>query len=119
MKIRKGFEFISMEEVITPVIDSVGLFVPDQSLSIRDIIQKFAITGDVAGLQNAVDRGFDGTDEFDDDGWSDLQSMDIAELQELQERTKQILDDYLRARQDVVKSKMVVKESESAEKADA
>lgn len=119
MKIRKGFAFISMEEVTTPVIDSVGLFVPDQSLSIRDIIQKFAITGDVLGLQNAVDRGFDGTDEFDDDGWSDLQSMDIAELQELRDRASVILEDYARARQDVVKPQKATKEPETNQDADA
>lgn len=119
MKIRKAFKFISKEEVTTPVNDPVGLFVPDQSLSIRDIIQKFAMTGDILGLQNAVDRGFDGTDEFDDEGWSDLQGMDIAELQELRDRAQVILEDYARARQDVVKPKKATKEPETNQDADA
>lgn len=105
MKVRKAFQFITRDQVVTPVLDSVGLFIPDLSLSIRDIIQKFAITGDVAGLEQVVDRGFDGTDEFDDDGWTDLNGMDIAELQELRDRAAQILQDYERARQDVVKRK--------------
>lgn len=104
MKIRRGFEFIDPAEVVTPVKDHVGLFVPDQSLSVRDIITRFAITGDVSALRQAVERGFDGDDDFDEDGFTDLASMDIAELQELSDRAAQILNDYRAARNDLAKS---------------
>lgn len=103
MKCRKGFQFIDSEKVGTPVYDARSLFVPDLSMNVRDIITRFSITGDVSALQNAVDKGFDGNDEFDEDGYSDLSSMDIAELQELSEKARQILDDYARSRNDVAK----------------
>lgn len=103
MRTRKAFvRVITHDELVTPVRDSVGLFVPDQSLSIKEIITRFAVTGDVSALQRLND-GLDGDDRWDDDGMTDLASMDIAEVQALADRANQIIDDYRRARNDLAK----------------
>ena len=110
-------EFIDPEEVKTRVHDHVGLFVPDQSLPLRDIIQKFALTGDSSTLEDLVNRGFVGDEEFDDNGYTDLASMDIAEVEELYHRSQKFLADYEAALNRPVKSEPKSKpvEEESAD----
>lgn len=96
---RKGFVSLEDSDVITPVHDAVGLFVPEQSLSIREIIAQFSLVG--TPTNEELSRGFNGDDTFDDDGYTDLNKLDIAELQELSERANTILDDYRRQHGDV------------------
>lgn len=74
---RKGF-FIKQEDVFTKVTDHVGQFVPDQSLSLRDMLLQFAyISGEK--VEEIVNRGFDG-DEDDDVLGVDVGALDYAEI---------------------------------------
>lgn len=74
---RKGF-FIKQEDVFTKVTDHVGEFVPDQSLSLRDMLLQFAyISGEK--VEEIVNRGFDG-DEDDDVLGVDIGALDFAEI---------------------------------------
>lgn len=75
---RKAFKFIKPEEVETPVYDNVGAFVPEQSLSLRQIMMQFAYIGNDK-LQEIVNRGFDG-DEDDDLLGVDVGALDFAEV---------------------------------------
>lgn len=74
---RKGF-FINKEDVFTKVTDHVGQFVPDQSISLRDMLLQFAyISGEK--VEEIVNRGFDG-DEDDDILGVDVGALDYAEI---------------------------------------
>jgi hypothetical protein len=97
MKVRAGLFSLEEEEMYTEVQDQVSMFVPDQSMSVRDIIQQFALTGQAL----PTDPIEEGSEDFDDA--IDLRSLDIAELQELSEHARTILDDYQRARNDLAK----------------
>lgn len=97
MKVRAGLFCLEEDEMYTQVQDQVSMFVPDQSMSVRDIIQQFAITGQALPTEPIED----GSEDFDDA--IDLRSLDIAELQELSEHARSILDDYQRARNDIAK----------------
>lgn len=91
---RKGLvKFIDWDDVVTPVDDPVSMFVPDMSLSVRDIIARFAYVDQNTLLSQAM-SGFDGDDDDDWSGFDDLSTMDIAELQALNERATSLLNDY-------------------------
>lgn len=106
MNVRAGLFSLEESEMYTQVQDQVSMFVPDQSMSVRDIIQQFAISGQSLPIE-PIDEG---SEDFDDA--IDLRSLDIAELQELSEHARSILDDYQRARNDLAKpaEKSVVEE---------
>lgn len=98
---RRGLvRFIDWDDVLTPVEDPVSLFVPEMSLSVRDIIARFAYVDQNTLLSQAM-SGYDGDDDDNWDGFEDLASMDIAELQALNERATSLLNDYAAARGDV------------------
>ena len=98
---RKGLvKFIDWDDVVTPVEDPVSMFVPDMSLSVRDIIARFAYVDQNTLLSQAM-SGFDGDDDDDWSGFDDLSTMDIAELQALNERATSLLNDYAAAKGDV------------------
>lgn len=75
---RKGFKFIPIEVAQTKVYDAVSAFVPDQSLSLRQIMMQFAYIGNDK-LQEIVNRGFDG-DEDEDILGVDVGALDFAEV---------------------------------------
>lgn len=91
---RKAFKFITGSEVETPVIDSVSATIPDQTLSLRELLMKFSYIG-TEKLEEIVNRGFDG-DEDDDLLGVDVGSLDLAEVHD------RIL--YLQAEQNNVRS---------------
>lgn len=74
---RKGF-FINRDCVATKVSDHVGKFVPEQCLSLREMLMQFAyISGEK--VEEIVNRGFDG-DEDDDLLGVDVGALDFAEI---------------------------------------
>lgn len=75
---RKGFKFIPQKDVVTHVYDSVSAFVPDQSISLRDLLMRFAYIG-TEKLEEIVNRGFDG-DEDEDLIGVDVGALDFAEV---------------------------------------
>lgn len=75
---RKGFKFIEYNEVVTPVLDHVSKFVPDQSLSLEQIMAEFAYIGNDK-ISEIVNRGYDGDEDSDNLGVP-ANSLDFAEL---------------------------------------
>lgn len=75
---RKGFKFIPIEDVYTHVYDAVSATIPDQTLSLRDILMKYSYIG-TEKLEEIVNRGFDG-DEDDDMIGVDIGALDLAEV---------------------------------------
>lgn len=75
---RKAFNFIPFEEVVTPVNDAVSAFIPDQALGLREMLMKFAYIG-TERLEEIVNRGYDG-DEDDDLLGVDVGALDYAEV---------------------------------------
>lgn len=76
---RKGFKFIPMSDVVTPVYDAVSKTIPDQSLSLRDMLLQFAyISGEK--LSEIVNRGFNGDEDDDDILGVDVGALDFAEI---------------------------------------
>lgn len=76
---RKGFKFISLDDAKTPVFDNVSKTVPDQSLSLRDMLLQFAYL-DGRKLEEIVNRGFDGDEDDEDMLGVDAAALDFAEL---------------------------------------
>lgn len=76
---RKAFNFIPMEDVVTPVFDEVSMFVPDQSLSLRDIMTQFAYIGSDR-MSEIVNCGFIGDEDDDDVTGEDINTLDFAEV---------------------------------------
>lgn len=75
---RKGFKFIDPNKVFTPVYDARSAFVPDQSISLRDMMLQFGFIG-AERMQEVINRGFDG-DEDDDLLGYDVGALDFAEV---------------------------------------
>lgn len=75
---RKGFKFIDPADVVTPVIDGVSRFVPDMSLSLREIMDQFAYMG-ADRISEIINRGYIGDEDDDNDG-TDPRTLDFAEL---------------------------------------
>lgn len=75
---RKGFQFIPQEDVLTPVTDKVSAMIPDQSIGLRELMLKFAYIGNER-LEDIVNRGFDG-DEDDDLLGVDVGALDYSEV---------------------------------------
>lgn len=75
---RKGFLSCPPESAETPVFDSVSAFVPDQSLSLRDMMLQFAYIGSER-MEEILNRGFIG-DEDDDNGGYMPGALDFAEI---------------------------------------
>lgn len=74
---RKGF-FINRDCVATKVTDHVGKFVPEQCLSLREMLMQYAyISGEK--VEEIVNRGFVG-DEDDDLLGVDVGALDFAEI---------------------------------------
>lgn len=67
-----------MEDVVTPIYDTVSATIPDQSLSLRELMLQFAYIGNDR-LEDIVNRGFDG-DEDDDLLGVDVGALDLAEV---------------------------------------
>lgn len=75
--VRKAFNFLPEEETVTHVYDAVSATIPDQSLTLRELLMKFAYIGEDR-LQELVNRGWD--DEDDDVLGVDVGSLDFAEV---------------------------------------
>lgn len=75
---RKAFRFIPWEDVVTPVYDAVSCAIPDQSLSLREMMMRFAYIGNER-LSEIINRGYDG-DEDDDLLGVDVSALDFAEV---------------------------------------
>lgn len=76
---RKGFRFIDEKDVVTPVFDSVSKTVPDQALSMREMLMQFAYL-DGRKLEEIVNRGFDGDEDDEDILGVDAGQLDFAEM---------------------------------------
>lgn len=90
---RKGFLSCSPQEACTHVYDAVSAFVPDQSLSLREMMMQFAYIGSDK-LQEIVNRGYDG-DEDDDLIGVDVGALDFSEVHD---RMLDMMSDYNSAR---------------------
>lgn len=75
---RKAFRFIPWEDVVTPVYDAVSCAIPDQSLSLREMMMRFAYIGNDR-LSDIINRGYDG-DEDEDLLGVDVSALDFAEV---------------------------------------
>lgn len=75
---RKGFKFIKPEEVVTHVYDARSAFVPDQSLSLREMMLQFGFLG-AERMQEVINRGFDGDEDEDLLGY-DVGALDFSEV---------------------------------------
>ena len=84
---RKGFLSCPPEDAETVVFDSVSAFIPDQALSLRDMMLQFAYIGSER-MEDIVNRGFIG-DEDDDNGGYMPGALDFAEIHD------RLLDDSL------------------------
>lgn len=74
---RKGL-FTDRERVLTPVFDRVSQFVPDQSLSLRELLMQFAyMSGEK--VEEIVNRGFTGDEDEDILGY-DASQLDFTEI---------------------------------------
>lgn len=75
---RKAFKFIKPEDVVTRVYDKVSATIPDQALSLRELMLRFSYLGEDR-MQDVVNRGFDGDEDEDLLGF-DVSSLDYAEV---------------------------------------
>ncbi len=75
---RKAFKFIDPKKVVTHVYDCRSAFVPDQSLSLRDLMTQFGFLG-AERMSEIINRGFDG-DEDDDLLGVDVGALDYSEV---------------------------------------
>lgn len=90
--IRKQFQPIERSTIVTQVIDHVGKFIPEMSLPVKDILSQFAYVDNVR-LLDLMKQGYFG-DETDDFETPDFASLDIAEKQELYEKSKEFIAKY-------------------------
>ena len=75
---RKAFKFIDPKKVVTSVYDCRSAFVPDQSLSLRELMTQFGFLG-AERMSEIINRGFDG-DEDDDLLGVDVGALDYSEV---------------------------------------
>ena len=78
MKIRKPWS-LPESDIYTHVYDAISATIPDQSLSLRQMIMQFAFIGNER-LEELVNRGFDGDEDDDDILGVDIGSLDFAEI---------------------------------------
>lgn len=76
---RKGFRFIKPEDVVTPVFDRVSQFVPDQTISLRNMLLEFSYMSDEK-VSEIVNRGFVGDEDDDDIIGVDASALDFTEI---------------------------------------
>lgn len=76
---RKGFNNIPREDIVTPVFDKVSCTIPDQTLSLREMMLQFAYIGNDR-LEDIINRGFDGDEDNDDILGVDAGALDYAEI---------------------------------------
>lgn len=77
--IRKAFQWIDPEKVLTKVTDHISATIPDQTIPLRDMILKFAYIGSER-IEEIVNRGFDGDEDDDDILGVDVGALDYAEV---------------------------------------
>ena len=68
MSVKKAFQPVDPDSCKTLVIDHVGKFVPEMSLSIKDILSQFAYVDNV----RLADLAAQGYNQQDDDSGSEL-----------------------------------------------
>lgn len=78
MKVKKQFQPMTDEQMCTRVFDDVSATIPDQSISLREMMMKFAYIGSER-LEEIVNRGFDG-DEDEDILGVDVGALDFSEV---------------------------------------
>lgn len=77
--VRKGLFAVPEEETLTIVHDHVSATIPDQTISLRDMIMKFAYLG-TDKVEEIVNRGFYGDEDDDDILGVDVGALDYAEI---------------------------------------
>jgi len=79
MKVRKAFDFMDPRQAETRVHDHVSATIPDQSLSLREMMMRFAYIG-TERLEEIVNRGWDGDEDDDQIQGIDIGALDYAEV---------------------------------------
>lgn len=72
-------QFIDPEQVMTKVFNHRSATIPDQSLSLRDIMAQFAYIGNDK-LRDIIERGFDGDEDDPTIMGVDVGALDFAEV---------------------------------------
>lgn len=78
MKIRKPWS-LPESDIYTHVYDPISATIPDQSLSLRDMMLQFAYIG-TERLEDIVNRGYDGDEDDDEILGVDVGALDFAEV---------------------------------------
>lgn len=96
MKVRKAFQFIDDKQTCTKVIDKVSATIPDQSISLREMMLQFAYIGDDR-IRDILERGWYEDEDADDILGVDVGALDFAEvhdrvleLMDLQKNTRAV-----------------------------
>lgn len=79
MKVRKAFQFIEDEQSCTKIFDHVSATIPDQSISLRQMMMEFAYIGDDR-LRDILERGWYEDEDDDDILGVDVGALDFAEV---------------------------------------
>lgn len=84
-KFRTPYSSMDDEHPIAEIVVGVSETVPDQSMTVRDILEKFA-----SGTLDEI-----GNDRFynDDDDLPDLRGLDITELQQMKQDAQMDIDE--------------------------
>lgn len=94
MSCRKQFEDLDYKEVLTPVTDHVGKFVPEMSLPIKDILNQFSYVDNIR-LSEIAKQGYNIGDDNDHDfDLPEFDDLDMAERQEVYEQAKVFVSEY-------------------------
>lgn len=75
---RKGFKFISKQERETPVFNQISQTVPDQTISLRELLLQFSYISDEK-VSEIVNKGYIG-DEDEDVLGVDASCLDFTEI---------------------------------------
>lgn len=76
---RKAFNFIKREDVLTPVFDKVSKFIPEQAISLRQLLMEFSYMSDEK-VSEIVNRGYFGDEDDDDIIGVDASAFDFTEI---------------------------------------
>lgn len=79
MKVRKAFQFIEDVQACTKIFDHVSATIPDQSISLRQMMMEFAYIGDDR-LRDILERGWYEDEDDDDIMGVDVGALDFAEV---------------------------------------
>lgn len=85
MKVRKNFVALESNESNTPVYDAVSMTQPEMSMSIKQIVDRFAFVGDTPlGMMQFPEPSLKSDEALFDS--VDVERLDIAELEQLSQQ---------------------------------